>query len=178
VLQVFFFNIFYHLVSYIIILKYIWLKEDYTLQNGKKYLIELKSHERLNKNVWKKFKNKIIDRNKLPESHQNEIDRLIEYSENITIKYFDHKTWLSNIKKTSKGYKVYTLCSKVVCDLKCKIQINIRTQQTIVSFSKLCDHKISKNNSSSNQEYDSDEEFLQQNNEFSNGKYVFIYYKV
>ena len=142
------------------------------LQNGRKYLIKIKSYEFFSKKIWKKFKNKIIDRNKLSESHQDELDHLDEYSEKITLKYFDRKTWLSCIRKNTKGFIVYRLCSKVDCDLKFKIQINIITQQVTVRFKDLCEHKDSVNNNIVNhQAYDSDDE-ESFSNVFSNSKFL------
>ena len=79
----------------------------------------------------------------MPKLHQEELDHLIDNSKTFTIKHFDHKTWLSSIRKTSSGYTVYRLCSNTKCKSKCKIQLNIRTQKANISFKKICNHRVS-----------------------------------
>jgi len=106
----------------------------------------------LNKNVWKSFIGENIDKaGKIFRKTLNN-DQIVEYdliknlSEKLIIDNYDTNPKFHYIRKSGIGYNIYKFCSlksKKFC--RWIINININTNEAILSCNKQCGHKNSIN---------------------------------
>ena len=102
----------------------------------------------MDKNIWKSFKsenyvhrNKIIMRKTLKKDQIVEFDLIKNLSEKLIIDNYDRNPTFDYIKKTINGYIINRRCylkNKRLCGW--NINININTNEAILSRSRECEH--------------------------------------
>jgi hypothetical protein len=111
----------------------------------------------LNKNIWKSYKSENISQNSsralsktnghisrktLNNDQIVEYDLIKELSKNLIIDNYDRNPTFLKISKTSIGYTITRSCiMKQKFDCRWNININIDTNEAILSCNKECQHK-------------------------------------
>ena len=119
--------------------------------------IKLKPNQSLNKNVWKSYKSENISQNSsraLPKTNGQILrktlnnDQIVEYdlikelSKKLIIDNYGRNPTFRKIAKTSIGYTITRTCViKQKFDCRWNININMNTNEAILSCSKECQHE-------------------------------------
>jgi len=115
-------------------------------------VINVKPIHKLNKNVFKSFesnqmsKNAIILRKTLSKDQNVEYDLIKNLSEKLIVNNYKKNPKFIQIRKRIHGYTIYRrCCEKQICYCIWSININIDTNEVILSCNKECQH-INPNN--------------------------------
>lgn len=83
-----------------------------------------------------------IRRKELNENENKELQRLIDYSQNLVLTHFDHKISFKDISKTRRGYSILFKCSHHhICKITWTVRINMSKFEANLQCYKLCEHR-------------------------------------
>ena len=105
----------------------------------------LNENQKLNKTIWNNFINSFnfsIKKNHLSDKEEiKELNSIKTISEELLVSNFNRNPTFRKIQKTFNGYVIFKRCKiKRISYCSWKIQININTNEVIISYNKDCQH--------------------------------------